>query len=54
VAGLFWAAALVRQRSGRDARAAVAIAALATLVVFAIPHSTWGSEIDWAAEAKAG
>ena len=54
VAGLFWAAALVRQRAGHDARVAVALAALATLVVFAIPHSTWGSEIDWAAEAKAG
>jgi len=54
VAGAFWLAALLRQRAGNDARTAVALAALATLVVFVIPHSTWGSEIDWAAQAKAG
>jgi hypothetical protein len=47
VAGVFWAAALIGQRGGRDSRRAVALAALATLVVFAIPHSTWGSEIRW-------
>ncbi len=29
------------------ARWVVVGAALATLVVFAIPHSTWGSQIDW-------
>jgi len=28
-------------------RWAVVGAALATLIVFAIPHSTWGSQIDW-------
>lgn len=54
VAGAFWAAALFRQRAGHDARTAVAVAALATLVVFAIPHSTWGSQIDWAAQTKTG
>jgi hypothetical protein len=30
-----------------SARWAVAGAALVTLVVFMIPHSVWGSEIDW-------
>jgi hypothetical protein len=47
VAGLFWAGALLVPRSGRPARAAVLAAAVATLAVFAIPHSTWGSEIRW-------
>jgi hypothetical protein len=49
-AGLFWAAALLALRAGetsRSARAAVLAASVATLVVFAIPHSTWGSEIKW-------
>jgi hypothetical protein len=47
IAGLAWAWAVWRMRGGRDARGAVVAAALATLVVFAIPHSVWGSEIDW-------
>ena len=47
IAGLLWAAAVLVQRPGRDSRAAVLAAALATLVVFAIPHSTWGSQIKW-------
>jgi hypothetical protein len=50
VAGAFWAAALLALRGDetrRGARAAVLAAAVATLVVFAIPHSTWGSEIKW-------
>ncbi|MBI4915264.1 MAG: hypothetical protein HY825_05400 [Acidobacteria bacterium] len=47
IAGLAWAFALWRMRGGRAARGAVVAAALATLVVFAIPHSVWGSEIDW-------
>ncbi len=52
LAGLFWAAAAFRQRGGRDARLAVLLAALATLAVFAIPHSTWGSEIRWDQPAR--
>jgi len=46
-AALFWAAAAVLQRRGGEARTAVVLAALATLVVFAIPHSVWGSEFKW-------
>jgi len=49
IAIVFWAFAAWRVRDGRPARAAVAIAALATLVVFAIPHSMWGTQIDWEA-----
>ncbi|MFI5181160.1 MAG: hypothetical protein ACHQPI_07200 [Thermoanaerobaculia bacterium] len=44
---LFWAVAAYLQRRSGEARTAVVLAALATLVVFAIPHSTWGSEIRW-------
>lgn len=46
-AAAFWAAAALLQRRGGEARTAVVLAALATLVVFAIPHSVWGSEIRW-------
>ena len=52
-AALFWAAAVFFQRRGGDARVAVVLAALATLVVFAIPHSVWGSEIKWDAPMPA-
>jgi len=52
LAGLFWVAALIRQRGRRQARVAVFLASLATLAVFAIPHSTWGSEIRWDAPAR--
>jgi hypothetical protein len=45
-----WALAAWRVRAGRPARVAVALAALVTLVAFAIPHSTWGTEIDWDAQ----
>ena len=34
-------------RGGRPARTAIILAAVATLVVFAIPHSAWGSELKW-------
>jgi hypothetical protein len=34
-------------RGGRPARGAILFAAVATMVVFAIPHSVWGSEINW-------
>lgn len=47
VAGLFWAGALLVQRPGREARLEIMAAAATTLLVFAIPHSTWGSEIKW-------
>lgn len=53
VAFLFWAAALLVQRPGHDARVEIMSAAATTLLVFAIPHSTWGSEIKWEAVQKA-
>jgi hypothetical protein len=46
-AGLGWAWALWRMRGGRDARGAILAAAILTLAVFALPHSLWGSQIDW-------
>jgi len=52
LAGLAWAFAVWRLRGGRSARGAVVVAALVTLVVFAIPHSAWGSQIDWSALPK--
>jgi hypothetical protein len=47
-----WAIAAWRTGSGRPARVTVALAALITLVVFAIPHSVWGTEIDWTTVPK--
>lgn len=46
-AGAAWLAAAWQMRRGREGRAAAVIAALITLVVFAIPHSVWGSEVKW-------
>jgi hypothetical protein len=45
---LAWMTAVVPMWRGRPARAAILFAAVATMVVFAIPHSAWGSQIDWA------
>ena len=53
IAGLFWAGAILVQRPGRPARLEILAAAFTTLLVFAIPHSTWGSEIKWEAVQKA-
>lgn len=47
VAGVAWAAAVAALRHPRRRRGAVLLAALVTLVVFAIPHSVLGSELDW-------
>ncbi len=44
---LAWLAAAWACRGGRRPRAAVVAAALVTLAVFAIPHSAWGSQLDW-------
>ena len=54
VAGFFWAGALLVQRPGHAARVEVLAAAVTTLLVFAIPHSTWGSEIRSEAVQKTG
>jgi hypothetical protein len=47
IAGVAWLFAAWRLRQGRPARLEVVAAAVATLVVFAIPHSVWGSEVKW-------
>jgi hypothetical protein len=47
VAGVAWLWAAFQMRGGRPARTAIMLAALVTLVIFAIPHSTWGSEFKW-------
>lgn len=46
-AAVAWAYAVWAMRGGRAARGAIIAAAVVTLVIFAIPHSTWGSEIKW-------
>jgi len=48
IAGVAWLWAWWRTRGGRADRLSVVAAAVVTLGVFAIPHSTWGSQIDWA------
>jgi hypothetical protein len=47
LAAIAWLLAAWQMRGGRPARAAIVAAALTTLVVFAIPHSVWGSEFKW-------
>ncbi len=47
IALIAWALALWTARSGRRARGAIVAAALTTLIVFAIPHSLFGSELRW-------
>jgi len=47
VAMAAWLFALWRLRGGKAARGAVIAAAAITLAVFLIPHSVFGSQIDW-------
>jgi hypothetical protein len=47
IALVAWALALWRMRRGQDARFALMAASVVTLIVFAIPHSVWGSELTW-------
>ena len=47
VAFLFWIVALVTGRKGKPARPFVVAASLVTLLVFLIPHSLFGSELDY-------
>lgn len=47
IAGVAWILAALRLRGGRQAKAAVVIATIVTMVVFAIPHSMWGSQAKW-------
>lgn len=53
-AGVAWGWAVVRLRGGRQPRGAVLAAALVTLGVFLIPHSTWGSQLDWSTVEPTG
>jgi hypothetical protein len=46
VAGLAWIVAAWRARRG-PARLPILLAAVLTLAVFVIPHSVWGSQLDW-------
>lgn len=47
VAFLFWIVALVTGRKGKPARPFVIAASLVTLLIFLIPHSLFGSELDY-------
>jgi hypothetical protein len=47
IAGVAWVLAVIQLRGGRQARVAVVLATLVTMVVFAIPHSVWGSQAKW-------
>jgi hypothetical protein len=47
IAAVAWVLAVVQLRGDRQARAAVVLAAVVTMVVFAIPHSVWGSQARW-------
>ena len=47
VAFLAWSAAWAAIRKWPQSRWPVATAAVVTLVVFALPHSMWGSELDY-------
>ena len=44
---LFWIAALVAGRKGKPARAFVLAASIVTLVIYLIPHSLLGSQLDY-------
>jgi hypothetical protein len=47
IAGVAWVLAVIQLRGGRQARVAVVLATVVTMVVFAIPHSVWGSQAKW-------
>lgn len=47
IAGIAWGLAWLRLRGGKQAKVAVVVATLVTMIVFAIPHSMWGSQAKW-------
>ena len=47
IAAVTWALAVIQLRGGRQGRVAVVLATVVTMVVFAIPHSVWGSQAKW-------
>jgi len=52
IAFVFWVAAAIMGRKGRDARGWVLAASVLTLVVYLIPHSFLGSEYKYSATPK--
>jgi hypothetical protein len=47
IAAVAWVLALTQLRGGKQGRVAVVLATVVTMVVFAIPHSVWGSQAKW-------
>jgi hypothetical protein len=47
VAFIFWLIAFFQQYRNRERKSMVYVATLVMIAVFLIPHSTWGSEIDY-------
>ncbi len=47
IATVAWVLAVIQLSGGRQGRVAVVLAAVVTMVVFAIPHSVWGSQAKW-------
>jgi hypothetical protein len=47
IAGVAWGLAALGLRGGKQGKAAVIIATVVTMLVFAIPHSMWGSQAKW-------
>lgn len=47
IAGVAWLLAAWRLRGGAQAKTAIIIATIVTMVVFAIPHSMFGSQAQW-------
>ena len=54
IATLFWIWAWWSNRGTRSSRVSILLAGLVTLVIFAIPHSVLGSELDYTAMENAG
>jgi hypothetical protein len=52
VAMLAWVAAVIAGRKGKSARGWVLAASIALLVVYSIPHSLFGSELDYSKLAE--
>ncbi|MBP6978759.1 MAG: hypothetical protein KBB71_10640, partial [Lentimicrobiaceae bacterium] len=47
IAFIFWLIAFIQQLRKRNSRIWVIIAAIVLIIAFIIPHSTWGSELDY-------
>jgi hypothetical protein len=54
IAMVAWLFALWKLRGGKEARGPVIVATVITLVVFLIPHSVFGSQIDWSQAGPTG